>query len=243
MKKNTMMRIASVLLVVVLLTTSVISGTFAKYVVSDNSFDSARVAAWGVNVVASGDALFNNEYTNTPNGLTVKSADDKKVVAPGTSNAEFAATGLTFAITGAPEVAVKITYDFTVNNDIFLRKGVDYKNDTTGGNPDDIYRFDDKDYHPVVFTLSDKTGVIATGNLAAIKAKFDELTNASEKIEANTALNNTYVLTWAWEFGDPANNLKDTTLGNLVTGAASTAPANYSINLGYELEITVEQVD
>ena len=47
MKKNRMMRLASVLLVCVLLTTSVISGTFAKYVTSVESTDEARVANWG----------------------------------------------------------------------------------------------------------------------------------------------------------------------------------------------------
>ena len=43
MKKNKMMRLASFLLIAVLLTTSVISGTFAKYVTTDAQWDSARV--------------------------------------------------------------------------------------------------------------------------------------------------------------------------------------------------------
>ena len=49
MKKNTMMRLASVLLIAVLMSTCAISGTFAKYVTSDSSSDSARVARWGFN--------------------------------------------------------------------------------------------------------------------------------------------------------------------------------------------------
>ena len=44
MKKNKMMRIASALLVAVILTTCAISGTFAKYVTSTPGSDSARVA-------------------------------------------------------------------------------------------------------------------------------------------------------------------------------------------------------
>ena len=43
MKKNKMMRAASALMVATLLTTSVISGTFAKYVTSVNSSDWARI--------------------------------------------------------------------------------------------------------------------------------------------------------------------------------------------------------
>ena len=52
MKKNRMMRVASALLVAVLLTTCAISGTFAKYVTTESGSDFARVAKWGVNVEA-----------------------------------------------------------------------------------------------------------------------------------------------------------------------------------------------
>ena len=52
MKRNKMMRIASVLLVAVLLSTCVISGTFAKYTTSNSATDSARVAKWGVIITA-----------------------------------------------------------------------------------------------------------------------------------------------------------------------------------------------
>lgn len=53
MKKNKMMRLASCLLVAILLTTSVISGTFAKYTTSSTGTDSARVATWGFQDTAS----------------------------------------------------------------------------------------------------------------------------------------------------------------------------------------------
>ena len=57
MKKNTMMRIASVLMVAVLLSTCAISSTFAKYVSSDSATDTARIAKWGVEVTATGNAF------------------------------------------------------------------------------------------------------------------------------------------------------------------------------------------
>ena len=81
MKKNRMMRLASILLVCVLLTTSVISGTFAKYTTSDSGTDTARVAKWGFEANDNSivlDELFVNVYDSTVNGY----AD---VVAPGTS--------------------------------------------------------------------------------------------------------------------------------------------------------------
>lgn len=55
MKKNKTMRAASALLVAALLSTSIISGTFAKYTTGASAQDSARVAKWGVVVTATGD--------------------------------------------------------------------------------------------------------------------------------------------------------------------------------------------
>ena len=52
MKKNRMMRLASVLLVLCLLTASVISGTFAKYTTTNTASDEARVAYWGFDAAA-----------------------------------------------------------------------------------------------------------------------------------------------------------------------------------------------
>ena len=81
MKKNRMMRLASILLVCVLLTTSVISGTFAKYTTSASSEDSARVANWGFERTNSMDLtdLFLSSYEN------VNSENGDDVIAPGTS--------------------------------------------------------------------------------------------------------------------------------------------------------------
>lgn len=123
MKKNKFMRIASVLLIVTLLSTSVISGTFAKYTTEAEGSDSATVAKWGVNLLISGD-LFGKTYKGTAttdtNGLTVSAASSNtnNVVAPGTKND----TGLTFKVEGTPEVAGKITTKITYK-DIFLAAG------------------------------------------------------------------------------------------------------------------------
>jgi hypothetical protein len=80
MKKNTMMRVASALLVAVLLTTCAISGTFAKYVSTAEATDKARVAKWGWGTTSISLDLFNDTY-----GDTVDSADGANVIAPGTS--------------------------------------------------------------------------------------------------------------------------------------------------------------
>ncbi|MBQ8861154.1 MAG: hypothetical protein IJ021_00255 [Clostridia bacterium] len=126
MKKNKMMRVASALLVAVLMTTSVISGTFAKYVTQDKASDEARVAKWGVVLQVAG-TLYGENYlattntaTNDTTGISVKSNNTPadNVVAPGTKNV----AGLKYSLNGTPEVAGKITTTISYEN-IYLVGG------------------------------------------------------------------------------------------------------------------------
>ena len=113
MKKNTMMRVASILLVAVLLTTSAISGTYAKYITTDSAKDEARVAKFGV-VASIQGALFGPTYdAATANNIiswgvnteTVSASDKANVVAPGTTG-----DTLTFSVKGTPEVSTMVTF-------------------------------------------------------------------------------------------------------------------------------------
>ena len=128
MKKNKMMRLASILLVCVLLTTSVISGTFAKYTTQDSASDVARVAKWGVELQVVGN-LYGDSYgennkivLDNNDKITVQAADYSSnatdVVAPGTQNDE----GFTFSLKGQPEVDGQITTEIVTQN-IFLKEG------------------------------------------------------------------------------------------------------------------------
>lgn len=120
MKKNRMMRLASILLVCVLLTTSVISGTFAKYTTQDSASDMARVAKWGVELQVVGN-LYGDSYDDKivlegDTNVAVQSlnkADD--VVAPGTKNDE----GFTFSLKGQPEVDGVVETTMKIQN-VFL---------------------------------------------------------------------------------------------------------------------------
>ena len=107
MKKNKMMRLASILLVCVLLTTSVISGTFAKYTSTTNISDTARVAKWGWGDTKITLDLFDQKYAGT-DGDTVQSRDDDNVIAPGTSKS--APIVWTAAASFQPEVDYKLTF-------------------------------------------------------------------------------------------------------------------------------------
>lgn len=129
MKKNKMMRSASALLVMVLLTTSVISGTFAKYTTQDSAYDSARVAKWGVELQVAGD-LYSENYASGlestanvaqvgPENATVATmASGENLVAPGTKNDN----GLKFSLNGQPEVSGEISVTFEYEN-IYLKAG------------------------------------------------------------------------------------------------------------------------
>ena len=113
MKKNVMMRLASVLLIAVLISTSAISGTYAKYVTQASGSDTARVAKWGVTAGVTGEA-FTKTYNldTTVDGsftLAVESSTEDKLVAPGTTGTF---TGV--ALTGTPEVAVNVTHVATI---------------------------------------------------------------------------------------------------------------------------------
>lgn len=128
MKKNKAMRFASGLLVLTLLTTCVISGTFAKYTTQDAGDDAARVAKWGVALQVEG-SLYGEKYSSTtslpvksvvaPDSISVASSEStKKVLAPGTKSDG----GLTYSLTGTPEVASQATAVIKTQN-IYLKAG------------------------------------------------------------------------------------------------------------------------
>lgn len=112
MKKNKMLRLASALLVLVMLTTSIIGGTFAKYVTSDTANDTARVAKWGVKIDVTSD-LFATSYTMSADSTTVTvktSEDDEKLVAPGT-------TGKGLAVKNSADSEPEVSYNMTIKLD------------------------------------------------------------------------------------------------------------------------------
>lgn len=257
MKKNMMMRLASVLLIAVLMSTCAISGTFAKYVTSDSVTDTARVAKFGVTVETTG-SLFGSQYASVLGGNGIETwanahagtvnggAADAKVVAPGTQNAE----GMTFSITGTPEVAVNVNIEIAPKGkaaseaakDIFLAAGT--YDDLTTGKAD---TFDTAEYHPVKFTLTKNgTAVVTAGTLADVETYLEKSMNYAP----NTDLTETYgiyKLTWVWDFDDAGAGTydkQDTLLGDLAAGTATIGDATkYNLTIDFEIKITVTQID
>ena len=107
MKKNRMMRLASLLLVAVLMTTCTISGTFAKYTTSATGADSARVANWGFE--SNGELTLSNlflaDYTD------VNGTGGDNVIAPGTKGE----ATFYFVYDETNAAAPEVDYTFTVN--------------------------------------------------------------------------------------------------------------------------------
>lgn len=128
MKKNRTMRAAALLLALTLMTSCFVGGTFAKYTTSDSATDTARVAKWGVEVLASGN-LFGTNYNPNSADDSIKDricvatsnsvSAETNVVAPGTKNDE----GLTVSISGTPEVSYETTVSNASATDIFLGAG------------------------------------------------------------------------------------------------------------------------
>ena len=229
MKKNVMMRVASIMLVLVLMSSSVISGTFAKYVTADSVADTARVAKFGVVVTADGE-LFSKTYKDVANEnvpgegdttiLTVVSSDEDKLVAPGTQSK---AQGFVFTLSGDPEVDVMVDIDFEVTGEIKLAAGTTFDNPTTGDDDDPDYTVA-KDYYPVIFTVKKNGAEVAQGNVAAIQTYFNGLSHKYEANEMDAAVG-TYVLTWAWAFENTVAapdlvDVLDTYLGNQAAAGA-----------------------
>lgn len=240
MRKNKFMRAASGLLVAVLLTTCVISGTFAKYVAEKTGGDSARVAKFGVNIEANG-TMFAKEYAKDNQQAEIEtnsviSSDDKNVVAPGTKG-ELANA----IITGTPEVAVNVKYEPTLTiSDKWKAKANDSDTESV--------------YFPIVFKVGS-----ATYGLSGVKdSTGTEVTNKSNSIdELKTAVENAikayskdykpntdlskigtegYVhVSWEWAF-DKNDDVKDTYLGDQAAkGNAATVELS--------IKTTVTQID
>lgn len=231
MKKNVMMRVAAMLLVCVLASTCGISGTFAKYVTSDFSNDTARVAHWGVKITPNGTAFEKQYETKDAADKTyvgensVVSSDEWKLLAPGTTD------GVTEVVmSGIPEVAYEVKYEATISLANWEAFGAEYC--------------------PVIFTIEGETyGMNFTAathkytTVAALEAAINEAINAcTAKYPALTNLSSVNVpeISWEWPFVTAEEyNDDDTYLGNVAAGTLAGSAATIAL----QIVITVTQVD
>lgn len=242
MKKNRTMRLAALLLVLTLITSCFVGGTFAKYITSDAAGDSARVAKWGIDVLVSGNLFgqFYNPNTATAdkdliaataqNSVDNGTTDGKDIVAPGTKNE----TGFTVQISGTPEVAYKVTANTgaavsgkSANEDIFLGKGswgvmVEAKGLNAASNCAGLYTKDGDNYTVV----ADDEATTDKNEAAYVSGK-----TYYELHDAVTLTADYYPINWKVEAKDGATAISETKnltviAGKMVEGIQETTTVN-----------------
>lgn len=218
MKKNKMMRLASVLLVVTLLTTSAISGTFAKYTTSNSGNDTARVAYWGFkNNTMNITDLFSNVYDSTVKSLT-------DVIAPGTAGS--ATFAFAYEGTEAPEVA----YTFQVDTNGSMCA------DTIKNNPNILWKLDSGTWGTwdAMITAIEALDGNKTGN------RYEPGTLPDAFLAENTG----HTIFWKWIFDENAGNKENGTTNNDAgdTAMGSVAAADLA-NVTVVVNITATQID
>ena len=237
MKKNKMMRVASALLVAVLLTTSAISGTFAKYVTTNSGSDTAQVAKFGVVINVADDlGVFDTAYAKEDSAykgtLSVKSESTAQLVAPGTKGS------MTFNITGMPEVATRVSIEFgNTTNAIKLEAG-EYTLPAGAFGAAETNVITTAIYEPIKFyfgtaAIDDKTKYELT--LDELKTEMTTTFTQDYEPNHNFGEGSTYYLGWSWAFEDATVtnvNFLDTYLGyEAATGTAQKEILDFSITV------------
>lgn len=225
MKKTGFMRAALLLLVLTLITSCFVGGTFAKYTTSASGTDTARVAKFGVQIRANG-GTFAKEYATDDTGVVgtiAKSvvSTNKKVVAPGTRGDMAKMT-----LSGTPEVAVRVGYTAHVTVSDWIVDGVFYCPITIKVNGKDGNLV----IHGLDYTDAGQFARAVENEIAAFSANYAAGTDLS------TAGVTAPEVSWEWvyEANDGLqNNEMDTALGNAATPATITL----------EIETTVTQID
>ena len=226
MKKNKMMRIASVLLVAVILTTCAISGTFAKYVSSADSSDKARVAYWGFNPATMNITdLFANAYDTTVLGdADVNALTD--VIAPGTTKS----ASFSFAYDGTTGQAPEVAYTFEVST-----TGSSCA-DSIKNNPNILWKLDSGDWGTWdnMITAIEALDGNKTGNRYEPGTLPTGFTDADE----------THTIEWKWIFDENAGNAETTTANNDVndTAMGNVTPADLA-KVTVSITVTATQID
>ncbi len=220
MKKTKFMRAALLLLVLTLITSCFVGGTFAKYTTSAEGSDSARVAKWGFTEAATIEL---NDLFKTAYDTTVSAQTD--VIAPGTTGSD------TFQFTygGNTDVtAPEVAYTFVVSADESTCA------DSIKNNANIKWSLDG-----VLAKADDKTEGSWDALIAAINALDGNKPN--DRYEPNTlpdAFNtvgtNVHTVGWEWTFSTSEDaDTTDTEMGN------ATDLANVTL----KITVTATQID
>lgn len=201
MRKNKAMRTAAMLLVLVLMTSCFVGGTFAKYTTRTTGTAEARVAYWGFDADAEMTLdLFAADYTD------VKGAGN--VIAPGTGKT--ASFGFAYTANGTV-AAPEVDYAFTVN--------------ATGTCDEKIKTNPNIKWYVDGTLAEDPADTAADGSfdamLAELNAMSEETVKAGNLPAAFNGTTATHTVSWVWAFetldgntADVDQDKLDTNMGN-----------------------------
>jgi hypothetical protein len=227
--KNTF-RIGALLLVACLISSVMLSGTFAKYTSEYAGQDTALVASWSLDIkdgANNGFALspadpavldlFLHEYDNN----ILATAGDQKIIAPGVSGK------FVLNIANNSDVAAEIDFDISEDED-----GPDIPMEFVIG---DAFDFDTAPSENILIGIDGLEGALNT-------VENIELT------ELGGTLDHTSVTVhWRWPFGtsdlvNDETNVADTTLGT-ASAAAAALPDGQRTSYTLNIAITATQVE
>lgn len=205
MKKEKVLVVFAILVLILATTMLTISNTSAKYITSANGTDSARVAHWNINTTNNIKDLFASSYTNVTPG-----SEEQGVIAPGTSG----------------------TYSFTIDGDVetaytlsIIASGSDEVNGAVSDYNPIKYSFT----KPNTGDNKESKPTITTDNMTfeELKSAINGIDDGKQVHKAGSLSGDTYTIGWTWELD--GNDEKDTLLGNLVSKGDKTISLSVNI--------------
>jgi len=227
MKKNLAARLGVLALVLTLVTSSLVSGTYSKYVTTTTGTDSARVAKFLFNLTPSNGATLTQATTTgiydvfhyTDSGVYNNGLNGAaKFIAPGTTGA--------FTLTVNNLSEVKVIPTFAITNVTTIPVYYTYPAGTVPT----------QRYSSVLTGAYTGTPAGTYQDLTALTTAMNTGVTALAASDGATATTKAFVLNWCWDFTPNAaggqTDTIDTTLG--IAGTATDA-----LSIG----VTVTQVD
>ncbi len=236
-KRNKSVKTAVILFGAVLITTSLLGGTLAKYVSELGSAkDEARVAKWGITKETQTLDMFKTAYDGAAGTATntVESKDKAKVIAPGTKGSVVLNPAISDQKLNNVEVAFKVNYaygDF-LSDSVYGKYLGKWASNADGTGFEwwplrfKVYEYDEaaKDYTKVLYdgisttdsggaTIVPEDGGVQAGKLnSAIKAAGASDTiypNDSLDVKKNKLAKMGLKVEWQWPFERPETNSVD----------------------------------
>ena len=206
MKKNWILKLAMLVMVLTLVTMPMVSSTYAKYTSSVTGSDTARVAKFAFNIKDGGTTIGTQAstvgtydiFTYTDAGVYDNGVNTDKFIAPGTTGS------IPVTVENLSEVDVAVTFVLTETNaggiPVYYTVGVEAQR-----------------YSAVL------TGTYGTGTYKVLSELATAMAGTTlEATDGTTPTTATYTLNWTWAFdtaGTGQTDALDTALGTAATSS------------------------